>query len=185
MAESFGAGEAAVAGAHHDVEQAVSGFVEGHLAFENSGDVEVDVFGHSARGSGIGGELDHGLDWIADDIALPGGEEMNYESRGSLQGDAFGGGGKTLTLANARVFAIVVPDGGGRLVVFARRNASAHNAVNATGALRDDVLDEPPPSTTDRIAKYNQLLRIEEDLGPSAIYPGRSRLSGGGRGATH
>ncbi len=28
-------------------------------------------------------------------------------------------------------------------------------------------------SRTDRIAKYNQLLRIEEQLGPQAIYPGR------------
>jgi enolase len=28
-------------------------------------------------------------------------------------------------------------------------------------------------SRTDRIAKYNQLLRIEEDLGPAARYPGR------------
>jgi enolase len=28
-------------------------------------------------------------------------------------------------------------------------------------------------SRTDRIAKYNQLLRIEEDLGPSARYGGR------------
>ena len=27
---------------------------------------------------------------------------------------------------------------------------------------------------TDRVAKYNQLLRIEEQLGPSAEYPGRS-----------
>ena len=27
-------------------------------------------------------------------------------------------------------------------------------------------------SRTDRIAKYNQLLRIEEELGASAIYPG-------------
>ncbi len=30
------------------------------------------------------------------------------------------------------------------------------------------------PSRTDRVAKYNQLLRIEEALGPEAIYPGRS-----------
>jgi enolase 1/2/3 len=30
------------------------------------------------------------------------------------------------------------------------------------------------PSRTDRIAKYNQLLRIEEALGPEATYPGRS-----------
>jgi len=28
------------------------------------------------------------------------------------------------------------------------------------------------PSRTDRVAKYNQLLRIEEELGTSAIYPG-------------
>jgi enolase len=30
------------------------------------------------------------------------------------------------------------------------------------------------PSRSDRVAKYNQLLRIEEALGPSAAYPGRS-----------
>ena len=30
------------------------------------------------------------------------------------------------------------------------------------------------PSRTDRVAKYNQLLRIEEVLGPDAEYPGRS-----------
>ena len=28
------------------------------------------------------------------------------------------------------------------------------------------------PSRTDRVAKYNQLLRIEEELGTAAIYPG-------------
>jgi enolase len=32
-------------------------------------------------------------------------------------------------------------------------------------------------SRTDRVAKYNQLLRIEEELGPSAIYPGKSALN--------
>jgi enolase len=31
-------------------------------------------------------------------------------------------------------------------------------------------------SRSDRLAKYNQLLRIEEDLGPSAVYAGRSIL---------
>jgi enolase len=30
------------------------------------------------------------------------------------------------------------------------------------------------PSRTDRVAKYNQLLRIEEALGSDAVYPGRS-----------
>jgi enolase len=30
------------------------------------------------------------------------------------------------------------------------------------------------PSRTDRVAKYNQLLRIEEALGREAVYPGRT-----------
>lgn len=36
---------------------------------------------------------------------------------------------------------------------------------------------------TDRICKYNRLLRIEEELGPRARYAGRSTLSGAGRRA--
>ncbi len=34
------------------------------------------------------------------------------------------------------------------------------------------------PCRSDRVAKYNQLLRIEEDLGQSATYPGAAALSG-------
>ena len=34
------------------------------------------------------------------------------------------------------------------------------------------------PSRTDRVAKYNQLLRIEDELGDIALYPGRSALRG-------
>ena len=33
------------------------------------------------------------------------------------------------------------------------------------------------PARSDRVAKYNQLLRIEEDLGESATYPGRAALA--------
>lgn len=32
------------------------------------------------------------------------------------------------------------------------------------------------PSRTDRVAKYNQLLRIEEELGAAAVYPGKDAL---------
>jgi enolase len=31
---------------------------------------------------------------------------------------------------------------------------------------------------SDRVAKYNQLIRIEEELGPAAIYAGRNALKG-------
>ena len=34
------------------------------------------------------------------------------------------------------------------------------------------------PSRTDRVAKYNQLLRIEEELGDDAVYPGWSAFRG-------
>jgi enolase len=40
------------------------------------------------------------------------------------------------------------------------------------------------PARSDRVAKYNQLLRIEEDLGESATFPGLAALSGEG-GAGH
>ncbi len=33
------------------------------------------------------------------------------------------------------------------------------------------------PSRTDRVAKYNQLLRIEEELGDKAVYPGRKAFN--------
>ncbi len=35
------------------------------------------------------------------------------------------------------------------------------------------------PARSDRVAKYNQLLRIEEELGPVAAYPGRAALPPG------
>jgi len=37
------------------------------------------------------------------------------------------------------------------------------------------------PSRSDRVAKYNQLLRIEEELGEAATYPGIEAFSGRGR----
>ncbi|MGB4659070.1 MAG: phosphopyruvate hydratase, partial [Mobilitalea sp.] len=37
------------------------------------------------------------------------------------------------------------------------------------------------PSRTDRVAKYNQLLRIEQELGESARYPGKEAFKFLGR----
>jgi enolase len=37
------------------------------------------------------------------------------------------------------------------------------------------------PSRTDRVAKYNQLLRIEEELGARAVYPGWEAFPRAGR----
>jgi enolase len=43
-------------------------------------------------------------------------------------------------------------------------------------ALNTGQIKTGSASRSDRIAKYNQLLRIEEELAESAVYPGRSLL---------
>jgi enolase len=43
-------------------------------------------------------------------------------------------------------------------------------------ALNTGLIKTGSLSRTDRIAKYNQLLRIEEDLGSAAVYPGRAAI---------
>ncbi|MDY6268761.1 MAG: phosphopyruvate hydratase [Selenomonadaceae bacterium] len=40
-------------------------------------------------------------------------------------------------------------------------------------ALNSDQIKTGAPGRSERVAKYNQLLRIEEDLGAAAIYPGK------------
>jgi enolase len=44
-------------------------------------------------------------------------------------------------------------------------------------ALNAGQIKTGAPARSDRVAKYNQLLRIEEDLGQSATFPGRSALA--------
>ena len=41
-------------------------------------------------------------------------------------------------------------------------------------ALNTGQIKTGAPARTDRVAKYNQLLRIEEQLGGAAIYPGQA-----------
>ena len=38
------------------------------------------------------------------------------------------------------------------------------------------------PARSERVAKYNQLLRIEDDLGEAAVFRGGAELAGGGGG---
>lgn len=40
-------------------------------------------------------------------------------------------------------------------------------------ALNTRQIKTGAPSRTERVAKYNQLLRIEEELGDAAVYPGK------------
>ena len=44
--------------------------------------------------------------------------------------------------------------------------------ANLAVALNTGQIKTGAPSRSERVAKYNQLLRIEEELGDSAVYPG-------------
>jgi enolase len=46
-------------------------------------------------------------------------------------------------------------------------------------ALNTGLIKTGSLSRTDRVAKYNQLLRIEEELGDAAVYPGRDAIAQG------
>jgi enolase len=57
----------------------------------------------------------------------------------------------------------------GRAAVPSGASTGEHEAVE----LRDGDKSRYLGSRTDRICKYNQLLRIEDRLGPAAQFPGR------------
>ena len=50
-------------------------------------------------------------------------------------------------------------------------NGGAH-AANIVDVQEFMIMPVGAPSRSERVAKYNQLLRIEEELGDSAVYPG-------------
>jgi enolase len=79
---------------------------------------------------------------------------------------------ETVALANRSSYATVISHRSGETEDTTIADLAV--AVNA-GQIKTGA-----PCRSDRVAKYNQLLRIEEDLGQSATFPGRSALSGAG-----
>ncbi len=79
----------------------------------------------------------------------------------------------TVALANRSSYATVISHRSGETedTTIADLVVAANAGQIKTGA----------PARSDRVAKYNQLLRIEEDLGQSASFPGGAALSGKGR----
>ena len=72
----------------------------------------------------------------------------------------------TIELARANGYTVVVSHRSGET-----EDTTISDLVVATGT---GQIKTGAPSRTDRVAKYNQLLRIEEELGDAAVYPGFS-----------
>ena len=66
--------------------------------------------------------------------------------------------------------------GAGYSAVMSHRSGETEDATIADLAVATGVgqIKTGAPARTDRVAKYNQLLRIEEELGGAAVYPGWS-----------
>ena len=64
--------------------------------------------------------------------------------------------------------------------VMSHRSGETEDATIAdlAVALNSGQIKTGAPARSDRVAKYNQLIRIEADLGDAAVYPGRSALAG-------
>jgi len=70
--------------------------------------------------------------------------------------------------------AIEMANRAGYTAVTSHRSGETEDATIADIAVATNAgqIKTGAPSRTDRVAKYNQLLRIEEELGDSAVYPG-------------
>jgi enolase 1/2/3 len=75
----------------------------------------------------------------------------------------------TISLARSSGYASVISHRSGET-----EDTTISDLAVATGA---GQIKTGAPSRTDRVAKYNQLLRIEEELGPRAEYPGWAAFS--------
>jgi enolase len=70
--------------------------------------------------------------------------------------------------------AIEMANRAGYTAVVSHRSGETEDATIADIAVATNAgqIKTGAPSRTDRVAKYNQLLRIEEELGDVSIYPG-------------
>jgi enolase len=76
--------------------------------------------------------------------------------------------------------AIAMARAAGYTAVMSHRSGETEDTTIADLAVATGVgqIKTGAPSRSDRVAKYNQLLRIEEELGGSATYPGIEAFSG-------
>ena len=75
--------------------------------------------------------------------------------------------------------AIQMANRAGYTAIVSHRSGETEDATIAdiAVALNAGQIKTGAPSRTDRVAKYNQLLRIEEQLGDSAVYPGMAAFN--------
>ena len=79
--------------------------------------------------------------------------------------------------------AVSLANRSGYTAVMSHRSGETEDATIAdlAVALNCGQIKTGAPARSDRVAKYNQLLRIEEQLGDAAVFPGLAALARGSR----
>ena len=77
--------------------------------------------------------------------------------------------------------AVELANANGWTVVMSHRSGETEDTTIADLAVATNCgqIKTGAPARSDRVAKYNQLLRIEEMLGEAAAFRGRAALAGG------
>ena len=72
--------------------------------------------------------------------------------------------------------AVTMAQRAGYTAILSHRSGETEDTTIADLAVATDCgqIKTGAPARSDRVAKYNQLLRIEEELGAAAVYAGRS-----------
>jgi enolase 1/2/3 len=81
------------------------------------------------------------------------------------------------------VRAVELARSAGWAAMFSHRSGETEDTTIAdlVVAMGTGQIKSGAPSRSERVAKYNRLLRIEQELGADAVYAGRSALAGGSR----
>ena len=84
-----------------------------------------------------------------------------------------------LATRSVRLGAIKMAHKAGYTAISSHRSGETEDTTIAdlAVALNTCQIKTGAPSRTERVAKYNQLLRIEEQLGGSAVYPGMAAFN--------
>src|SRR5439155_418176 len=149
--------------------------------------VGADTFADALR---IGPEVYHALTSVlADRVQLVGDDVFVTNPARLREGIERGVGNSILVKVNQigtlteTIEAVQLAQSNGYTAVMSHRSGETEDATIAdlAVALGTGQIKTGAPARSDRVAKYNQLLRIEEELGSRATYPGRHAFPRAGR----
>ena len=123
-------------------------------------------------------ELGHKVQLVGDDLFVTNTERL-------AKGIRLGAGNAILIKLNQigsvseTLNAIKMAQNAGMRAIVSHRSGETEDTTIAdlAVALNAGEIKTGAPSRSERVAKYNQLLRIEEDLGDAAVYPGKGAFN--------